>query len=93
MTATSKIQALAPVLRKEHGLHRTPENIAALRRFAAAVVAKRTKKGLSRPAFAAKVGVSYFTINHIEHFENWPTVPVYIKMCKVLGVRVPPLME
>lgn len=92
MTIPAKILALAPMLRKEHGLHHTEGSRKALKTFAGAVFKTRIKTKLSRRQFAQQVGVSYFTIAHIELGENWPSIPTYIKICEVLGVPKPPLL-
>lgn len=95
MTAPQKILALAPVLRKrrEHKLHSTPENRQLLRRFASGLKAARRKKGLDRRELADKVGSSMSAITHLELAENWPTLPVYLAICRELGLDVPPLLK
>ena len=93
MTTPAKILALAPVLRKEHRVHHTDGSKRTLRTFAGAVVKLRLKAKLTRRAFAEQLGVSYHTAAHIELGENWPTIPVYLAICRVLNAGVPPLMK
>lgn len=90
MTAPAKSLALAPMLRrKEHGLHKSPESVKDLRAFASAVVSKRKKAGYTLKSFAKKVGVSYWALRHVEQAENWPTMPVCYKICRLLDMQVP----
>lgn len=92
MTAPAKILALAPMLRrKEHGLHKSPESVKDLRAFAADVVSRRKKAGYTLKAFSKKVGVSYWALRHVEQAENYPTMPVCYKICRLLKMQVPPM--
>ena len=93
MTTPAKILALAPVLRKEHRVHHTDGSKRTLKTFAGAVVKLRLKAGLTRRDFAEQVGISYYTAALIELGEYWPTIPVYLAICRVLDVGVPPLMK
>lgn len=48
---------------------------------------------MSRPDFAALVGISLSQLTHIELGNNAPSLPVYGKICVALGLGKPPLME
>jgi len=93
MTASAQIKKAATVLRREHRNHHTVSSKKALRLFAAALGKRREEMRMSRTELAEEVGVSYFTMAHIELGENWPSIPVYLAICKALQVGVPPLMK
>lgn len=88
MTAAARI-ASTPPPRKEHGLNAASRTV--LKLFGQAVATRRAERKLSRRQLAEAVEVSYATISHIENGENWPTVPVYLALCRVLKVGRPPL--
>ncbi len=50
-----------------------------------------TNPRLSQVEFARTLGVSNKTLDNIEAARNWPSMPVYIKLCRALGVGTPPL--
>ena len=39
---------------------------------------------------AKRVGISGHNLNNIEYDHNYPSLPVYIRLCKELGMRKPP---
>lgn len=50
---------------------------------------KRQAKHISQVALAELTGVSTKQINHIEMGRNWPSMPVYITLCRALGIEEP----
>lgn len=60
-----------------------------LRALGKAIVKLRKAQGISREDFANKIGLSYSNAANIETGQNWPSMPVFIKICEVLGVDVP----
>lgn len=67
--------------RKEHTLNAAAApDLAVLAKNVALLRAAR----YTRTELAEAVGVSYATISHIENAENWPTMPVYLALCRVL---------
>lgn len=60
--------------------------------FGLAVAEVRKQRGIPRWRFASLIGLSYSNIANIETGQNWPSMPVYIKICSVLGIGVPPLV-
>ncbi len=99
MTASATITSLAPAIRNRatrrghHSVADTPEMRRKLKDFGRAVAVLRKKKGLSVVALGAQAGISDSQVCNIEIGNNWPSMPVYIGLCRVLGVGVPPLME
>lgn len=85
MTAQARITSLAPAVRSKS----TPRKLKALGR---AITDLRKKQGLGREKFASLIGLSYSNTANIETGQNWPSMPVYIKICSVLGIGVPPLV-
>lgn len=53
----------------------------------------RETRGLSQTALAHLIGISNKTLENIEAGRNWPSLPVFIVLCKVLGVGRPPLLD
>lgn len=92
MTALRRIKSLAPALKKrsQHTLNGDAE--ALLRMFAFAVKKRRAELGVSRTQVARSVGISYAQLAHVENAENWPTVPVYRALCRVLKCGRVPLL-
>jgi DNA-binding XRE family transcriptional regulator len=76
--------------RREHALHK--KSLSALRKLARSVSRARLCSGLTRRQLAGRVGVSYATINHLENAENWPTLPVFLALCRVLKSGKVPLV-
>lgn len=85
MTAQARITSLAPAVRSKS----TPRKLKALGK---AIVKLRNKRKLTREVFAEQIGLSYSNTANIETGQNWPSMPVYIKICSVLGIGVPPLV-
>jgi transcriptional regulator with XRE-family HTH domain len=93
MTASAKIQSLAPALRKRshHRVDHSRSAKAALQRFAAGVRAMRGDR--PQREIAEGVGISVNQYSNIECGVNWPSMPVYRKLCKVLKIQLPALLR
>lgn len=61
--------------------------------FAGRVRRARQAKRLSQVAMAEKIGCSNKQLNNIEHAQNWPSMPVYLAICRVLELEAPPLLK
>lgn len=91
MTSRLRISRLARDLqRDEHTLDKASRGV--LDRYALALKARREELNISRRSLAEKVGVSYGQLSHIENAENWPTVPVFIAIARVLKCGRVPLL-
>ncbi len=90
MTAAAKIKALGAALRK-HNLGDTPTARAMLVQFSSGLRTKRAAR--SQEKLAAKIGISVQQYSNIERAINWPSLPVYLRICEVLKLRTPPLMK
>jgi ribosome-binding protein aMBF1 (putative translation factor) len=93
MTASTQLRQAAPVIRKEHRNHHTQDSKKALRMFASALIRRREELGISRRKLCEEANVSYSLMSHVELGENWPTLPVYRALCRVLKVGKPPMMR
>lgn len=60
-------------------------------RFGAAVRARRLKVGLGLRVTALNVGISHGMMSHIEKGENYPSLQVYVELCRVLQLPQPAL--
>lgn len=56
------------------------------------IAALRLSRNLSQTALAHLVGISNKTLENVESGRNWPSMQVYIVLCKVLGIGKPPLL-
>lgn len=93
MTTRSAITAAAPLIeRSEHNLRNSPASKKALATFAKSVRARRIELGFTLLTLKNQVGVSKSQMSHIECGDNWPAMAVYIRLCEVLKVGVPPLV-
>lgn len=88
-----KILTLPPVRKKyfEHGLAHTKASKAALKTLAVSLVAIRKGMGITQQEFASRVGISRNTLNHVENAENFPSMAVYLAICRELKLEKPPL--
>lgn len=93
MTATAKIQSLAKNLRKRghHGVDHDPGASEALKQFGQGVRAKRGPR--SQRVVADRIGISINQYSNIERGINWPSMPVYLKICRVLRIALPGLLK
>lgn len=86
MTASAKIASLADDLRAQ----RDKRKLAA---FGRAVSELREQRDISRQKFAKKIGLSYSNTANIELGHNWPSMPVFIRICEVLEVELPGILR
>lgn len=63
-----------------------------IQKFAAAVREKREVLGMTVRGLARKVGISPSQMSNIQYGYNWPSVPVYIKLCRVLKAGKIPMI-
>lgn len=75
----------------EHRLADSPASKAALKRMAVALRDARVAARMTIKELAKEVGCSYQMISHVEHAENFPSMAVYIAICRVLKLGKPPL--
>lgn len=87
------VQNLPPLKKKyfEHGLTHTPASVAALKALAGNLRATRKHRNLSQLNLAQFVGCSVSIIKHIENARSFPSLPVYLGICRCLGLPRPPL--
>jgi transcriptional regulator with XRE-family HTH domain len=64
-----------------------------LEAFAARLRRTRQALHLSQVALAEKVGISNKQLNNVENAHNWPSMPVYVSLCRVLELGEPPLLK
>jgi transcriptional regulator with XRE-family HTH domain len=62
-------------------------------RVGAVVSSKRKAKGLSQEALAGDIDVSPITLSNIERGENAPTLAVFLRLVKALGIDATELAE
>lgn len=97
MTATRKIQSLAKAIksrtkrRGHHDVDSSPEAKAALVRFGQGIRVKRAMR--PQRVIAGKVGISIKQYSNVERGANWPSLPVYIKLCRVLKIKLPEMLK
>lgn len=92
MTSENKIAALAPVLkRREHSIHNTINNRRALKSFACGMIGRRKELQIERKILAQALGISYKQLSHIENGDHWPSLAVYLAICRALKCEAPPL--
>lgn len=60
-------------------------------KFGRAVVARRKEMKMSGRALERAAGISHGMMCHIEKGENYPSLQVYLKLCKALGYEAPPM--
>lgn len=70
---------------------REPKND--LEAFATELRSQREKMKHSQSSLARAIGVSSNTIYNIEASLNWPSIPVYISLCRILKVGAIPLIS
>jgi transcriptional regulator with XRE-family HTH domain len=64
-----------------------------LEAFASRLRRTRQAAHLSQVALAEKVGISNKQLNNVENAHNWPSMPVYLNLCRVLELGEPPLLK
>lgn len=60
--------------------------------FGRGVKAARALFRYTLTGLARAVGCSHQLISNIEQGNNWPSIPVYRRLCKALHLRNPPLL-
>lgn len=63
-----------------------------IEKFATTVRGKREALGLTVRSLARKVGVGPSQMSNIQYGYNWPSMPVYVKLCRVLKAGKIPLI-
>lgn len=63
-----------------------------LKKFGLELRRARIAAGLSQTDLAVKVDCSCSQIGHIEWGDNWPSLELYIKICRAVGVKEIPLV-
>ncbi len=63
-----------------------------LKTFGEEIRRRRELRTLSQTALAHLVNISYKQLNNIECARNWPSMPVYLTLCKVLDAPKPSLL-
>lgn len=48
---------------------------------------------LTQAQLAAEVGGSNKSVSNMEYGRNWPSIPIYMKLCKALRTPPPPLIS
>ena len=64
-----------------------------LTEFSRRVIAHRKRMAYTQAQLAALLCISRPQMCHIERGRHWPSIQVYVKICDVLNLRVPPLFE
>lgn len=70
----------------------SPAHRKILAAFAKALRKHRDALGLGQSDVAKKVGISAKTLCNIEASNNFPSLPVYAALCRVLNLGQPPLL-
>lgn len=65
---------------------------AELVKFGRRLARRRRDCCISQAQLAEKIGVSFNLVNNLERGQNWPSMPVYIAICRVLEIKSPPLL-
>jgi DNA-binding XRE family transcriptional regulator len=76
----------------EHRIADTKASLEALKRFAVCLRELRLANGLTLNALAREVGCSANQIYNMEHAQNWPSMAVYLSLCRVFKQPQPPMM-
>lgn len=58
--------------------------------FGRKVRAQRKALGLSQVNLAKKIGCVSNSISNVEYGNNFPSLPVYVALCRELKMKVPP---
>lgn len=78
---------------KEWTTGRKREHEAARLAFGTALRGKRQMLHMAQIELAEEVGVSTKTVNTIEYGHNWPSLPLYIAICRALKCGKIPLIS
>lgn len=63
-----------------------------LKTFGLEVRRLRTQSNLTQTELAKRVGFSCKQLNHIEYGVHWPSMEVYIGICRALGIDKIPMV-
>ena len=69
---------------------RKPTEVQRRRQFGGLVRARRVALGLKQIDLAEKVKISNKTLHNIESGQNWPSLFVYVKLCRELACTEAP---
>ena len=75
----------------EHTIANSKASKDALKRLAAWLREQRELRGLSLMKLADEVGCSFKQIHNIEKGQNWPSMPLFVAICRYFKHPVPPL--
>lgn len=70
-----------------------PKADALLTSFGKAIASRRLHFSMGQVKLASSVGCSVGQISNMEAGRNWPSMPVYVKLCRVLKVATPPFLK
>lgn len=79
--------------RTEHRLGHGVVSKRDLRRFAKNVRKGRDRLGHSQSAFAGLVGISNKQLSNVECGNNWPAMPVALRICRLLAIDLPKALD
>ena len=79
------------VVRKEHRVHKTSKK--ALIVMGKNLVKRRHELGIGQGPLAKSIKISFKTLSNIENGRSWPSMPVYLAICRELQLDAPPLTE
>ena len=82
-----------PSPRTEHRLGRGVASRRDLQRFAKHIRQGRAKAGHSQSVFARQIGVSNKQLSNVECGNNWPAMPVALRICRLLGIELPKALD
>lgn len=90
----SPVRKLPRVRRRylEHKIANSKASQEALKRLAAWLREQREARNLSLMKLADEVGCSFKQIHNIEKAQNWPSMPLFIAICRFFNHPVPPLI-
>jgi transcriptional regulator with XRE-family HTH domain len=76
---------------RHHRLSRTPEAVEDLKRFASAL---RSRRGTAtQTKIATAIGISVTQYSNLECAQNWPSMQVYVALCRHFGVKKLPFFH
>lgn len=88
-----------PVLRtvpttrgREHQLSHTDWAVTSLAKLGRNLRVLRKQKGLTLQKLATKTGCSFQVLWHVENGHNFPSLSVYISLCRALDQARPPMV-
>jgi DNA-binding XRE family transcriptional regulator len=79
--------------RTEHRLGQGVASKRDLQRFAKRIREGRAAHSLSQSVFARQIGVSNKQLSNVECGNNWPAMPVALKICRLLKIELPRALD